>query len=191
MGGAGIGHGPRAFVSIGPTLETERLILRPPSSEDLDPWAEFAADPEATEFLGGPVPRAFTWRKLCTMAGSWVINGFAPFSVVEKATGRWIGRVGPWQPEGWPGTEVAWGLARWAWGKGYALEAATASIDWAVDVLGWTEITHAIEPGNLRSEAVARRLGARVLREAVLPPPLDIAAQIWGQTREEWLARPR
>jgi RimJ/RimL family protein N-acetyltransferase len=176
---------------IGPTLETARLILRPPSSEDLDPWAEFAADPEATEFLGGPVPREFAWRKLCTMAGSWVINGFAPFSVIEKATGRWVGRVGPWQPEGWPGTEVAWGLAREAWGKGYAIEAATASIDWAIEELGWVEITHAIEAGNVRSEAVARRLGARVLREAVLPPPLDVLAQVWGQTRDEWLARPR
>ena len=178
-------------MTIGPTIETERLILRVPRADDLDPWADFAADPEATEFLGGPVPRAFAWRKLCTMAGSWVINGFAPFSVVEKATGRWVGRIGPWQPEGWPGTEIAWGLAREAWGRGYAVEAATASIDWAIEALGWTEITHAIEAGNVRSEAVARRLGARVLREAMLPAPFDISVPIWGLTREEWLARPR
>jgi hypothetical protein len=38
------------------------------------------------------------------MAGAWAMQGFAMLSVIEKATGRWVGRAGPWQPEGWPGT---------------------------------------------------------------------------------------
>lgn len=40
-------------------------------------------------------------------AGAWTIRGFSMFSVIEKDSGQWIGRLGPWQPEGWPGTEVA------------------------------------------------------------------------------------
>ena len=112
------------------------------------------------------------------------------FSVIEKATGRWVGRLGPWQPEGWPGTEVGWGLARDAWGKGYATEGATAAMDYAFDVLGWTEVIHTIEPANTASQAVALRLGSTLLRQARMPAPFqDLVLDVWGQTREQWLAR--
>ena len=140
-------------MSIGPTIETYRLILRPPAAEDFEPWAAFSADPAVAQFIGGVVPRAMAWRGLCVMAGSWVINGFSMFSVIEKESGRWVGRLGPWMPEGWPGTEVGWGLARDDWGKGYAVEGAAAAIDWAFDALGWTEVLHAIDPANHRSQA--------------------------------------
>jgi RimJ/RimL family protein N-acetyltransferase len=112
-----------------PVIETTRLILRPPIAEDYEPWLDFLADAEVQHFLGGVQPRTVAWRGFCTMAGAWTVFGFAMFSVVEKASGRWIGRLGPWYPEGWPGPEVGWGLARAAWGKGYATEGAAAAID--------------------------------------------------------------
>ena len=177
-------------MTIGPTLETERLILRPPGPQDFEPWAEFHADLEVARYLGGPLSRAMAWRAICAMAGSWVINGFAMFSVVEKSTGRWVGRIGPWRPEGWPGPEVGWGLAREAWGKGYAVEGATATINWAFENLDWSEVTHAIDPANQPSRRVAERLGSRLLRHDVLPEPISVPVEIWGQTREEWLSRP-
>jgi len=59
--------------------------------------------------------------------------------VIDKASGEWLGRIGPWFPEDWPGTEVGWGLKRSAWGRGYAVEAATAAMDFAFDRLGWDE----------------------------------------------------
>jgi RimJ/RimL family protein N-acetyltransferase len=174
---------------LGPTLETARLILRPPAAEDLDGWAAFTADPEAMRFLGGAQPRPVAWRHLCVMACSWSVNGFGMFSVVEKATGRWIGRLGPWRPEGWPGTEVGWGLAREAWGQGYAAEGARAATGWAFRHLGWTEVIHCIDAGNTPSSTLASRLGSSLQRDAVLPPPLDFTVQIWGQTRESWAGR--
>lgn len=176
-------------MSIGPTIETERLVLRPPAAEDFEPWVAFAADPEVATFIGGVQPRAMAWRQICQVTGSWTINGFSMFSVVEKASGRWIGRLGPWRPDGWPGNEVGWALARDAWGKGYAVEGSAAAIDWAFDALGWDEVIHAIDPTNVRSQAVARRLGSAVLRHDVLPPPLDVPVEIWGQTRDAWRAR--
>jgi RimJ/RimL family protein N-acetyltransferase len=172
-----------------PTLETERLILRAPVAEDFEPWAAFAGDEEAARYLGGAQTRAGAWRQMCTMVGAWTVRGYSMFSVVEKSSGRWVGRVGPWKPEGWPGTEVGWGLAREAWGQGYATEAATVVIDWAFATLGWTEVVHTIDADNINSHAVARRLGSRILREAKLPPPLDWPVQVWGQSREDWLAR--
>jgi RimJ/RimL family protein N-acetyltransferase len=172
-----------------PVLETERLILRCPREEDLDGFAAMMADPQAAAFLGGVKSRAEVWRSLAALAGSWVLKGHSMFSVVEKASGQWIGRIGPWSPEGWPGTEVAWGLTRSAWGRGYAAEAAGAAIDFAFERLGWSEVVHTIDPGNARSQALARRVGSRWLRPGHLPEPIDIDLDVWGQSREDWLER--
>ncbi|HEX5379349.1 MAG TPA: GNAT family N-acetyltransferase [Phenylobacterium sp.] len=174
---------------IGPTLETERLILRPPEGRDFDAWAAFAGDEEAARYLGGAQPRPVAWRGMATMTGAWTLVGFGMFSVVEKATGDWVGRLGPWRPEGWPGTEVGWGIVRSRWGRGYATEGATAAIDWAFDALGWTEVIHTIDPGNAASRAVASRLGSTILRQAVLPAPIGDLIDVWGQSREQWQAR--
>src|SRR5690348_17880720 len=54
----------------------------------------------------------------------------------------------------------SWTLAREAWGKGYATEAATAAIDWTFANLGWKQIIHCIAPENSASQAVAKRLGS-------------------------------
>jgi RimJ/RimL family protein N-acetyltransferase len=171
-------------------LETPRLLLRPPRAGDFDQWAALMADPEAARFIGGAQPRAIAWRAFMTMAGAWHLQGFAMFSVIEKSSGRWIGRLGPWQPEGWPGTEVGWGLVREYWGRGYATEGAAASIDWAFATLGWTEVIHCIAPENLASQAVARKLGSRKRGRGLLPPPFeDSRVDIWAQTRTQWFAR--
>jgi len=174
-------------MQLGPTLETARLILRPPEAQDFEPWAAFMGDAEAARFVGGLQAPATAWRGIATMTGAWVLNGFSMFSVVEKESGRWVGRLGPWRPHGWPGTEVGWGIVRDAWGKGYATEGSAAAMDWAVDHLGWTEIIHCIDPDNAPSQAVARRLGSSNLRKGRMPPPFDtVDVDIWGQTAAEW-----
>jgi len=171
-------------------LETSRLLLRPPRLEDLDPWTDMMADEATARFIGGVAPRAMCWRQLMTQVGSWHAHGFAMFSVIEKDTGRWIGRVGPWQPEGWPGTEIGWSIVRDRWGRGYAVEGAIASTDWAFDTLGWTNVIHSIAPANIASQRVAQKLGSRNLGPGKLPPPFqNDAVDLWGQTREEWMAR--
>ncbi|OFW36478.1 MAG: GNAT family N-acetyltransferase [Acidobacteria bacterium RIFCSPLOWO2_12_FULL_67_14b] len=173
-------------------LETPRLLLRLPRAEDLDPWAEMMVDEEVALFIGGVMPRSVSWRALMTMIGAWHANGFAMFSVVEKATGRWVGRIGPWMPEGWPGTEVGWAIVRDCWGKGFASEGAEAATDWAFDHLGWSDVIHSIDPANVASQAVARKLGSRNLGPGSLPPPYhESPVDIWGQSREEWRARRR
>lgn len=171
-------------------IETERLILRPTKLEDFEPWAEMMSDPVTARFIGGVQPPATAWRGVMSMAGAWTLTGVAMFSVIEKDTGRWVGRLGPWRPHGWPGNEVGWGLSRAAWGKGYATEGASAAMDYAFDVLGWDEVIHCIDPGNEASRKVAERLGSRLLRMGRCPPPFDLEdIQIWGQTRDEWKAR--
>jgi RimJ/RimL family protein N-acetyltransferase len=172
-------------------IETPRLLLRPTRPEDFDAFAAFMADAESMRYLGSaPQPRSLAWRSFLYMAGAWAIQGFAMFSVIEKASGRWIGRVGPWQPEGWPGTEVGWGIARDRCRLGYATEAATAAIDWAFENLGWTEVIHVIAPENVASQGVARRLGSRNRGRTQLPAPfVESVVDMWGQTKAEWHAR--
>jgi RimJ/RimL family protein N-acetyltransferase len=175
---------------LGPTLETERLILRPPIEKDLDGWSALLGDEKAARFIGGTMPRAAAWRAMAAMTGSWSLKGFGMFSVIEKASGRWIGRLGPWQPEGWPGTEVGWGLRRDAWGRGYATEGAARAMDWAFDHLGWTDVIHTIDPENVGSIAVAQRLGSANRGAGSLPAPYEsFRVDVWGQTREQWRRR--
>ncbi|HEY1033370.1 MAG TPA: GNAT family N-acetyltransferase [Pseudoxanthomonas sp.] len=171
-------------------LDTPRLLLRLPRREDYEAWAAFATDEETMRYIGGTQARSPAWRSLAATLGSWHLQGFGMFSVIEKATGRWIGRVGPWQPEGWPGTEVGWSIAREAWGHGYAPEAATASVDWAFDHLGWEDVIHTIDPQNANSKAVAAKLGSTYLRMDRLPEPHhEKPVEVWGQTRAQWQAR--
>lgn len=177
--------------ALGPVIETDRLVLRPPSETDFEPWAALMADAEHVRYIGGPQPRAVVWRGLMTMIGCWASRGYGMFSVIEKSSGRWIGRAGPWCPEGWPDTEIGWSFLRDAGGRGYATEAATAATDWAFEVLGWTRIIHSIDPENTPSIAVAKRLGStRTGGGYVLPPPFDTTfVELWGQSREQWRAR--
>lgn len=175
---------------LAPTIETKRLVLRHPRGEDFDAYAAFCADEELTRFLGGPQTRSNAWRSFSMIAGAWQVRGYSMFSVIEKASGRWIGRIGPWMPEGWPGTEVGWGITRDAQRKGYAREAASAALDYAFDVAGFETVIHCIEPANAASIAVAKSLGSKLITSGfAAPAPFAVTWDIYGQPREAWRAR--
>ena len=168
-------------------LETSRLILRPPLLEDFEAWAAFLDDEVATRYIGGRQVRPTAWRTFMGMCGCWYMTGIAMFSVIEKSTGRWVGRLGPWYPEGWPAPEVGWGIAREHWGKGYASEGAAAAMDYAFDVLGWEQVIHCIDEGNLASQGVAKKLGSAHQGRVKMPFPFEeTPVASWGQSREQW-----
>ena len=173
-----------------PVIETPRLTLRPPVQEDFPFWAGLMADEVASRFIGGPQVPAMAWRGMATMTGSWVLKGFGMFSVLERDTGKWLGRAGPWAPQDWPGPEIGYALIRDAWGKGYAYEATSAAIDWTLDHLGWSEFIHIINPENAPSIALAKRLGAVKHGPGQMPPPYqNDVIDLWGQSAAQWRQR--
>jgi RimJ/RimL family protein N-acetyltransferase len=171
-------------------IETERLVLRLPRIEDFDRYAQMLGDEETARYIGGSLPRAAAWRRFLQMPGAWMVQGFAMFSIEDKATGRYLGQLGPWRPDGWPGNELGWTFHRDAWGNGYATEAGIAALDWAFTRLGWDDVIHCIDPGNAPSQRVAQRLGSSNRGPGAMPPPYeDHPTDIWGQTRAQWLEK--
>ena len=174
------------------TLETERLILRPMTPEDVEPHIEMMLDPRVAEFLspdGRPQSRELIWRAFATMLGHWRIRGFGMFSAFERDTGAWVGRVGPWMPDGWPGLECGWGLNPVHWGKGYAGEAAIATIKWIFEEKPeLPRIISLIVPNNANSQKVAAKIGERKTDEKFHH---DIVGEIeiWAANRDDWLSR--
>jgi RimJ/RimL family protein N-acetyltransferase len=141
-------------------LVTERLELRRWRQADLDAYAAIVADPEVTRYLGGPLDRVLAWRQIALFVGHRELRGWTNSAVVERATGRLIGRGGLWQPEGWPDLEVGWVLDRNVWGRGYATELGAAVRDAAFGELGVAHVISIIDPANVASVAVAERIGS-------------------------------
>lgn len=164
-------------------IETERLLLRPPEAADFEGFCELHGDERSAKFIGGLKSRPLSWRALATHIGHWHIRGFGMFSVVEKSTGDWIGRAGPWFPEGWLQPEVGWGLVPRAWGKGYATEAALALVDHAFEELGWDEVVHLIDPSNAASIALAERVGSVNTGRTHELTDYGVTVGVWGQQR--------
>ena len=149
------------------TLGSPRLVLRMFRESDLDAYAAMCGDPEVMRYLGDgfPLTRAEAWRNMALVLGHWQLRGFGLWAVEERATGLMAGRVGCWQPEGWPGLEVGWALRREFWGRGYATEAAQTVVADAFSRQGHTRLISLIHPNNGNSIAVALRLGMTRERE--------------------------
>jgi len=77
-----------------------------------------------------------------------------------KFTNEFAGRIGLFEPEGWPAIEIGWGIVPEHWGKGYAYEGALAVKQWAFELLKLDALISIIHPDNLPSIALAKKLGA-------------------------------
>ena len=168
----------------GPWLETERLILRPQDIvADLEASAQTYADADTMRYLSGsPLSRAQSWRTLALQIGHHHVRGYSFLACIDKATGAWVGRVGPWYPEGWPAPEIGWALHPDHRGRGYATEAARACLDHVRGELGWTSLVHVIADGNVGSVGVAERLGStRLYAIDGIPGVSDMPCHVYGQ----------
>ncbi|MDT0569170.1 GNAT family N-acetyltransferase [Streptomyces sp. DSM 3412] len=145
-----------------PDLRTERLLLRDWRESDLAPWAAMNADPEVREHFPDVLTQERSDASAARFQADLDQRGWGWWAVEVRATGRFIGFAGldPVDEDmPFSGVEAGWRLARAAWGHGYATEAARAVVDFGFAHLRLQEILAVTTAGNLRSQAVIRRLG--------------------------------
>ena len=143
-----------------PTLTTARLELRGPQKRDLAAFTAWVTRSERMDAVGGKGTEGQAWRGFIAGIGHWNWHGYGFFTVVERATGIAIGRVGITNHVDWPEPEIAWHMFDGFEGRSYAFEAACAVRDWAGRTLGLAPLSSLIAPANTRSLALATRLGA-------------------------------
>jgi RimJ/RimL family protein N-acetyltransferase/pimeloyl-ACP methyl ester carboxylesterase len=147
-------------------IETERLLLRPFTLADAVELHGIWSDPEARRFPDDepdwPRPRTVddTVRYLERIVAAQAERGHASWAVVERATGRVIGDCGLVGPDGSEeDVELAYGLARDVWGRGYATEAAAACLRAAFEELGVDRVVADVDPANAASIRVLEKVG--------------------------------
>jgi len=143
-------------------MHTDRLRLRQWQESDLEPWAAMNADPEVRRYFPSVLTCEQSAASMARFRAALEQRGYGWWAVEIAATGRFIGMTGL-DPvdDGLPftGVEIGWRLARHAWGHGYATEAALACLAFGFERLALPEILGVTATGNLRSQAVMRRIG--------------------------------
>jgi RimJ/RimL family protein N-acetyltransferase len=157
------------------SIQTERLVLRRWTLADIEPFASICADPEVMRYIGSGATRTVeeTRRAIRAWEREWDQKGYGLFAVELLETGQLIGFAGlaepTFLPEIMPAVEIGWRLARSAWAKGYATEAATAALRFGLDDLHLPEIVSIHQVGNDASAGVMRKIGMTFDRETVDP----------------------
>ncbi len=147
---------PRQPLAETPVLRTARLLLRAPVLADFDHHAAFHASPRAG-WEGGVKTRQDAWNIWAGDVACWLLRGYGAFTV--EMGGAFVGEVGIYHPDHFPGPELGWMVTPGAEGRGIAHEAALAVLGWCRARFDWPHITSIIDPGNARSIALGLRLG--------------------------------
>lgn len=162
-----------------PVLRSARLTLRAMRAEDHADLLALAQDPEAMRFMheGPPPSPAEVWNRMAGALGQWALRGYG-MMVAEDGEG-FAGRLGFFHPYGGAHPLLVYALARRCWGRGYATEGVGCALGWLAQTHGSCRVTGHIDPANLASAQVARKLGA--LR--------DGTAEWAGVTLDRWVFR--
>jgi RimJ/RimL family protein N-acetyltransferase len=170
-------------------IRTERLRLRTWRESDRDAFAMLNAAPEVTWDLGGPLDRSESDAKFDRYVATFERHGLCRWAL-EDLSGQFLGYTGVMpsrhgHPLG-PHADIGWRLVRAAWGRGYATEAAKASLRDAFERVRLKEVLAYTSADNVLSRAVIQRL--KLQRAASLDYSEPLGAGLWhGMV---WVARP-
>lgn len=164
---------------MAPTLETERLILRPMNMEDWPDYWQLMRS-ERSRFMGGPLSEFATWGMFCHDVAQWSLMGHGALMMDHRETGRCLGQVGINHGPLFPEHELGWYVYEHAEGRGYAFEAAKAFRDWAADTRKLPALVSYMDPDNIRSARLAERLGAVLDPDAPRTDPRDLVYRHFG-----------
>jgi RimJ/RimL family protein N-acetyltransferase len=144
-------------------IETERLLLRQWKDSDSGPFAALCANAKVMEFFPSTLSREESDAMLSRCRGLIEERGWGLWAVESKVTHGFMGFVGLHIPAAdlpfSPSVEIGWRLSEEYWGKGYATEAAQASLEFGFRNLNLQEIVSFTAILNQRSQAVMKRIG--------------------------------
>jgi RimJ/RimL family protein N-acetyltransferase len=184
-------------------LETARLVLRPPTEDDADAFAESSTDPEVMRYIGdgGLGSREGSLNAIRKYRVFWEQDQFGIFVLERRDDGVVIGRTGlqAWNPADWrtgarseigatAEIEIGWILARRHWGHGYATEAAIAVRDWAFRDIGVQRLISLIHPANDVSIRVAEKIGEHYEKDVMTGA--GNPARVYAIDAHSWSRRP-
>lgn len=144
-------------------LETERLLMRKFTPEDLGTLIEQRSDPEVNKYLGGTILQ--NPEKLATRLKFYIDcydkYGFGTCAVIWKETGEIIGSSGIQPLDSTAEIEVGYSLIKKFWRKGIGCEAAKAWLDFGFNQKNLQRIVAVAYPENTGSWRIMEKLGMR------------------------------
>lgn len=166
-------------------IETERLILRPFSADDLEAFASLNEDPDVMRYIGNgkPMTKEQTETRLNAVLDHWKQHEFGLFTAIDKASGEFVGFCGLKYLDTSSEIEVGYRLAKKFWGRGLATEAARASLHYGFETLGLDRIVAVVQPENGASCRVIEKIGLRYEKEARF---YDTDVKYFAITREQY-----
>lgn len=166
--------------------KTKRLILREFTSDDLDALHKVLGDPEISRFYPYDFDRSRTSNWIARNITRYQTLGFGLWAVILKESGELIGDCGlTLQPiHGKMLPEIGYHIRRDMQRRGYAIEAAKATLEYAFRAFDYPAVYCYMKYDNLPSAAVASRLGMSLLEE--YPDPENSFTRVYCITREEW-----
>ena len=169
-------------------IETERLLMRPPTRDDLPALVRLRSDEEVSRYLGGPAMQSpeLIDKRLDFYIGCLARYGFAAGALLSKSDGEMIGWGGLQPLEETGEIEVGYSFARAHWGRGYATEMAAAWLRYGFERAGLARIVAVAVPENTASRRVMEKLGMKYEKTE---PHYGIDCVFYAIAREDFTPR--
>lgn len=142
--------------------ETERLILREQTEDDATAVLRLGSDPLVMRYLLDPPPASLEEARTLLRTHpltDYQKYGYGRWAIVLKSTGENIGFAGLKFLPDLQEVDIGYRLLSEYWGKGLATEASRPAIAYGFDVLGLKRIIGMVNPENVASVNVLRKLG--------------------------------
>ncbi len=169
-------------------LETARLRMRPIAAGDLEALARLHGDPEimAGMRFGAESPDQVA-DVLSGYLATWRDHGFGIWALHDKASGAYVGECGFWVRDDGEGIAMRAVFDKTWWGRGLAVEAASAALDYGFRVAGLDRVVGVTRVSNARSRGTIEKLGFRLIRRWRKENGVEL--MLYAMSREEWFAR--
>jgi ribosomal-protein-alanine N-acetyltransferase len=168
-----------------PTVQTARLLLRPFTPADRGALAPIYGDPDVMRYMrtGNPTPAERLPVILDYYIRYWQEHPFGLWAVERRDDGALLGQCGLFHLDNTAEVEVAYLLAKDAWGQGFATEAAAATLRYGFETVGLDRIVAVVRPQNIASQRVLEKIGLFYERNARY---YELDVRYYGLNRADW-----